>query len=434
MTRPTFAILGLILAAGPAAAQGLSDLDREPVNYKTTPADNAVTELQAKLGRGAAALKFTDDRGYLESVLKALDVPKSSQVLVFSKTSLQRERITPKTPRAIYSNDDTFVGFCLRGDVMEVATTDPALGTAFYTLDQEPAEKPRFTRQTDNCLICHASSATSGAPGHLVRSVYADREGLPILAAGTFRTDHTSPMKERWGGWYVTGTHGRQEHMGNLVCRNKRDPESEDNSAGQNVTNLGDRFTIANYLTPHSDIVALMVMEHQAEGHNRIVRANLLTRQALHYQATLNRELGEPAGKRWESTGRRIESACEPLVQYLLYGGEAKLSEPVAGTSGFTAEFAKRGPFDRQGRSLREFDLKTRLFKYPGSYLFYSKGFASLPAEAREYVLRRVHEVLSGKDQSEPFAHLSAADRRAVLEILRDTLSGLPADWRITGP
>src|SRR5262249_27414426 len=212
------------------------------------------------------------------AILKELNVPPSSQVLVFSKTSFQRERITPKTPRALYFNDDVYVGFVLRGDVLEVAASDPKLGTAFYTLDQEPDDKPQFFRQRDNCLACHASTATGCAPGLLVLSVFTDRTGMPILSAGTFRTDHSSPLKERWGGWYVTGTHGNQTHMGNWVVENKRDPQAEGNAAGQNVTDLKSRFTVANYLTPNSDIVALMVLEHQTECHNRIARAMIHTK------------------------------------------------------------------------------------------------------------------------------------------------------------
>jgi len=425
----TAAAVAVVLSTGPAVAQ-VPDFEREPINYKDAPDDNAVAALREKLRKGQVKLPFDDDRGYLKAVLKELDVPVSSQILVFSKTSLQRERITPKTPRAIYFNDDVYVGFCLRGDVMELSVADPNLGTAFYTLDQQPAEKPQITRQTDNCLICHATSSTQGAPGHLVRSVFTDREGFPVLSAGSFRTDHTSPMGERWGGWYVTGTHGEQEHMGNHVVQNKRHPEAEANDRGQNVTDLRDRFTVANYLSPHSDVVALMTLEHQVECHNRLARASILTRQALHHETTLNKELNEPAGKRWDSTTRRIESAGEPLVQYLLYSGEAKLTDPVAGTSDFTKEFTARGPFDKSGRSLREFDLKTRLFKYPGSYLVYSKAFADLPPPVKEFVLRRLHEVLTGKDTSEPFRHLSEADRKAVLEILRDTLPDLPGYWR----
>jgi hypothetical protein len=427
LTLPA-AALAVFAVCFPATAQ-VPDIEREPIQYKTAPADNPVVELQEKVRAGQVKLPFDDDRGYLPAVLKELNVPVSSQVLVFSKTSMQRERITPKTPRALYFNDDVYVGFCLRGDVMELSAADPNLGTAFYTLDQRPGP-PRFTRQTDNCLTCHASSATNEAPGHLLRSLYTDREGFPVLSAGSFRTDQTSPFQERWGGWYVTGTHGKQKHMGNHVVRSKSHPEDEDNADGQNVTDLHDRFTVANYLSPHSDIVALLTLEHQAECHNRIARAGILTRQALFHEATLNRELKEPAGKRWDSTARRIDSAGEPLVQYLLFCGEAKLTDPVAGTSDFAKEFAGRGPFDKQGRSLREFDLRTRLFRYPCSYLVYSKAFATLPAPVKDYVLRRLYEVLSGKDTSAPFAHLSAGDRRAVLEILRDTLPDLPAYWK----
>ena len=429
MPRLWLSFVTACVVASHAGAQP-DDLNNPPISYKTAQTDNVVSDLQKRIRAGQAKLKFVDDHGYLPSILKELNVPLSSQVLVFSKTSFQRERITPKTPRAIYFNDDVYVGFCLRGDVLEFSAVDTNIGTAFYTLDQSPDDKPQFDRHKDNCLSCHATSATGGAPGHLVRSVFTDRIGMPVLNAGTFRTDHTSPFKERWGGWYVTGTHGKQAHMGNWVVENKRDPEAEGNASGQNVTELRSRFTVANYLTPHSDIVALMVFEHQTQAHNRIAQALVGTKQALHYQQALNKDLGEPATHRWESTTRRIESAGDALAKYLLFSGEAKLEGPIEGTSGFAKEFAARGPFDKKGRSLREFDLKTRLFKYPCSYLVYSKGFASLPAEVKAHTLKRMHAVLTGADTSAAFAHLTAADRAAVLEILRDTLPDLPDDWR----
>jgi hypothetical protein len=187
---------------------------------------------------------------------------------------------------------------------------------------------------------------------------------------------------------------------------------------------------VANYLTPHSDIVALLVFEHQTQAHNRLAQAMITTRQALHYEATLNKDLGEPPGKRWDSAIRRIESAGDALAKYLLFSGEVKLEEPVAGTSDFAKEFAARGPFDKQGRSLRQFDLKTRLFKYPCSYLIYSKAFADLPAEVKAHTLKRIHDVLTGQDTSAAFAHLSATDRKAILEILRETLPDLPEYWK----
>ncbi len=399
-----------------------ADFEREPISYRTAPADNVVTALQNRLDRGEVRLKWSEEHGYLPALLEALGVPKSSQVLVFSKTSLQRERIGPKTPRAIYFSDDVYVGYCLGGEVMEVSAVDPQLGTVFYTLDQVPEEKPRFFRQRDNCLSCHATSATGGVPGHLVRSVFPDRRGLPILSLGSYRTDHTSPLEERWGGWYVTGRHGRQMHMGNWIVENKQQADLSANQKGQNIEDLRPFFTVGRYLTPHSDIVALLVLEHQVECHNRLTKALLETRLALHYEQTLNRELGEPAGKPWDSARRRIQAAGEQLLEYLLFSKQATWTEPIQGTSSFAQEFAARGPFDRQGRSLRQFDLNRRLFRYPCSYLIYSRAFRELPAEVKGYVLRRLHEVLSGADTSARFAHLTAAERRAIHEILQDTL------------
>lgn len=421
----TALVLLAVVAASPAA-----DLDAPPIQYATADTDNVVTDLQRKLKAKAATLKADDEFGHLKAVLAAFDVPASSQVLVFSKTSLQRSRIGPKTPRAIYFNDHVSVGFCRSGEVLEVAAADPNLGTVFYTLDQNPEKAPRFTRQTESCLICHGSSRNQGFPGHLIRSVSADRSGELVLSRGSKTVDHSTPFEDRWGGWYVTGTSGRQTHQGNQVVGGWNWAEKDNQPANENVTDLRPYFTAADYLTPHSDLVALMVLEHQGEAHNRLTRANFQTRQALHEQAELNKAFNEPANTRSESITKRIHWACEPVVKYLLFCDEAKLTEPVAGTSGFTKEFAARGPFDAKKRSLREFDLKTRLFKYPLSYAIYSKPFDGLPAEAKERVYRRLWEVLTGQDTSKEFAHLSADDRRAVIEILRDTRPDLPAYWR----
>jgi hypothetical protein len=404
------------------------NLDRPPLNYSTAAPDNPVAALIDKVGAGKAALKYDDDHGYLASLLEQLNIPSSSQVLVFSKTSLQRSRIGPKTPRALYFNDDVAVGFCCHGDVMEIAAADPALGTAFYTLDQGRTAGPTLQRQTDNCLLCHASSANQGFPGHLARSVAVDRTGELILSRGGRRVDHTTPFEERWSGWYVTGTSGKQTHLGNQVF-DARSGRGEGGD-GSNVTDLKGRFTVANYLTPHSDLVALLVLEHQGEAHNRLARANILTRMALVEQAEMNKALQRPAGERSEGIVRRINSACESLVQYLLFCEEAPLKEAVSGTSAFAEEFAARGPFDSRGRSLRQFDLRTRMFRYPLSYLVYSRAFDGLPGEAKERVYLRLWEVLTGKDRSREFAHLSAADRQAVLEILRETKKDLPAYWK----
>jgi hypothetical protein len=420
-------VLLTCLLHGSAAFAVPIDLDRPPIDYAKATPNDAVAALIKKVRAGKETLKHEDDHGYLKSILQKLDVPLSSQVLVFSRTSLQRARIGPKTPRAVYFNDEVTVGFCLRGDVLEVAAADPKLGTTFYSVDQNPGKKGLITRQTERCLLCHGSSMNQGMPGHLIRSVSPDRTGEPVFTRGTKRVDHTTPFADRWGGWYVTGTSGKQTHQGNKIWGHQVEPKETE---GVNVTDLKPYFTVANYLTPHSDLVALMVLEHQSEGHNRIARANLLTRMALAEQADLNKSFGQPLNEKWESITKRIQWACEPLVEYLLFCEEARLEGAIAGTSAFAKEFTARGPFDSKRRTLREFDLRTRLFRYPMSYLIYTRAFDGLPREASERVYLRLWEVLTGKDQSKPFTHLSAKDKQAVLDILRETKTGLPAYWK----
>lgn len=423
--RPSLLALSLLAALGLGlrVTAGPGDLRRG--DESATP-QNPVAALQARIRAGQVTLAHEEDAGYLASVLRHLKVPVSSQGFVFSRTSLQRSRISPKTPRALYFNDEVTVGYCLRGDALEIAAADPNLGTVFYTVDQDPARKGAIVRQGETCLMCHGSTANQGLPGHLIRSVFPDRVGDPVLARGMKRVDHTTPFTERWGGWYVTGTSGQQQHLGNKCFDRSGEPKEDE---GVNVTDLKPYFTVGNYLSPHSDLVALLVLEHQCECHNRLARANLFTRAALAEQAELNRVTGKPLDEKRPDIARRIHGACEPLVECLLYSDEAPLREPVTGTSDFAKEFTARGPFDSQRRSLREFDLKSRIFRYPLSYLIYTGVFDGLPVEAKERVYLRLWEVLTGKDRSKPFAHLSAGDRQAVLQILRATKKGLPAYW-----
>src|ERR1700722_16095230 len=199
--RHLFAALAIgLLAAGlPAAAA--EDIEREPISYSATIPQNAVSNLKTDLQLGRSPPAFDARTGYLRSLLKALRVPTSSQMLVFSKTSFQRQRIAPKTPRAVYFNDDVYVGYCADGDVMEISVVDSKLGAVFYTLDQERLERPRIARQADSCLLCHANSQTQGVPGFVMRSVYVDGSGFPVLGSSAYNTDQTSPLSSRWGGW-----------------------------------------------------------------------------------------------------------------------------------------------------------------------------------------------------------------------------------------
>jgi hypothetical protein len=417
----TTAILGWECFAWAPCSHAADDFELAPIEYSKSSPNNSVSKLVSQLADKSRSLKYDPQLGYLSALLDALDIPAESQMLVFSKTSMQRDRISPRTPRAIYFNDEVYIGYCHTGTVLEVAATDPQLGTVFYTLEQDADEQPDLTRQTHSCLQCHSSTQVDGIPGLLARSVFTGPSGLPILSEGSHQVDHTSPLKERWGGWYVTGTHGEQAHLGNLIVRDREAPRPFDNKQGLNLTDLSDRIRTANYLAPHSDIVALMVFEHQLAVHNAITKANFETRRAMLYEAELNKALGEPGSNRLESTTRRIANVGDKLLEALLFSNEAELTGQISGTSGFTEVFTRKGPRDAQGRSLRDFDLRKRMFKYPCSYLIYSAAFDGLPPAMKAYVAQRLRNILRGSDRDEAFWHLTADDRRAIYEILSQT-------------
>jgi len=434
MFKARFSKLTIALTTGAIVAlAGLSGsyvvpLDNEAIQYATRPVDDPVARLQKKIASGELKLNFNDEHGYLDSVLKALDVPVESQVLVFSKTSFQAPRISPRMPRALYFNDDVSVGFVRGGDVVEVAAHDPKQGVIFYTLDQEATPSPKFERR-DTCLQCHQSGATLGVPGVLVSSVYPEPSGMPLFQNGTLLVTQTRPISERWGGWYVTGTHGEMKHRGNAVVKDKSKPDVLETENTQNQTDLTGRFDTGAYLSPYSDIAALLVLEHQTHMTNLITPVGFETRMAEMSSRVINKALGEPEDKLSESSTRRINNAAEELLEYMLFSGEAKITDQIRGNSGFAEKFAKVGPRDKQGRSLRDFDLNSRIFKYPCSYMIYSESFDSLPELARERILRRLWEVLTS-DQTKPaFAHLSASDRKAILEIVTATKKNLPSWW-----
>ena len=307
---------------------------------------------------------------------------------------------------------------------MEISVVDPKLGAVFYTLDQEPLDRPRIARQAESCLLCHANSQTQGVPGFVMRSVYVDGSGFPVLGSSAYNTDQTSPLANRWGGWYVTGSHGNQKHLGNLIVGENKIAEETDNSIGMNVTSLAGRMHASKYVTDSSDIVALMVLAHQVTAHNLITAANFETRIALAQKPSRS------PGKR----AARIQAVGEPLVRYLFFSREAPLTAPIRGTTNFAADFAARGPRDKLGRSLRDFDLSTRLFKYPCSYLVYSPAFDALPKQIKDYVSKRMEEIVTGADQSRDFTHLTPADRQAILEILKETKPALAGSWKATQP
>ena len=386
------------------------------------PLADPIARLADRIASGDVDLVFDSARGWLPSLMAALEVPVASQVLVFSRTSLQTDLIAPWTPRALYFNDDVYLGWVPDSPIVEIAVADPAGAAVFYTMAQNSTQPPVFTRESSTCLMCHESrSVTGGPPGFIVRSVLTDRLGYPITALHDGSTDDQTPFEERFGGYYVTGSHAAPGHAGNVyapvrtheVTDKRTYLEGVDMQAGGGVTSLEGRFDASPYATPHSDLVSLMVLTHQAHVHNRISEARVVGEAA----ALSERRLGvlSPSGL------QTVEGAVERLLRAMLFSGEAPLPGPVTGTSDFVETFQARGPFDDQGRSLREFSLDQRLFRYPLSFLIYSEGFRSLPDLVKTTFFQRLDDVLSGRDDGEDWAHLDDDDRRAIAEILTAT-------------
>ena len=379
----------------------------------TSVLSDPIALLQKQIERGEAKLEYTDGGwGYLPSVLNHLGINVDSQILVFSRTSLQFAKISPKAPRAIYFNDNVTAGYVQGGGVYEFTSLDPSQGLVFYTLDTQKKETPRFERRSNECLVCHAP-----AGGLLVSSVFPSTDGTPLITGTFFEgVDHRTPIEQRWGGWYVSGTHGSMRHMGNAVAPNPDRPADLEESGTQNLSSLSGKIDLSKYLTSTSDIVALMTIEHQTRMTNLI---NGVSRQ---FRLPSDRETRE-------KSKNNLDRAIDHLIDYMLFVGEAPLQDPVQGVSSFTRTFPQRGPRDRYGRSLRDFDLQRRLFRYPLSFMIYSEIFDAIPSPVRERVYQKLFDVLSGKDRSPKFKHLSDVDRSAILEIVCETKAGLPGYW-----
>ncbi|HXB73427.1 MAG TPA: hypothetical protein VNY05_34630 [Candidatus Acidoferrales bacterium] len=409
----------LACALPPARAQiYASNLpsDHAAILYQSAALDDAATRLGKQLASGKTRLAFREGGfGYLPGLLEYFGINPDTQALVFSQTSFQASKISPRNPRAIYFNDEVAVGWVRGGEGIEVAALDPTQGIVFYSLTGGTLAR----RQ--ECLHCHIGSATLGVPGMFVGSVYPNAFGRPDRT-GAIITDHRTPFSDRWGGWYVNAARGQQRDRANATAPDPAEPHALMTEGKQNLASLTREFNTAGYLSPVSDIVALMTFEHQTQMVNFFTRLGWEARIAEH-----DRKHDPQPDRQLEAD---IESAIQGTVAYMLFVDEAPLQEPVEGISTFTRTFPQRGPRDRQGRSLRDFDLQTRLFRYPLSYMVYSRAFDALPEGVRARIYRRLYDVLSGKERSAKFARISGSDRRAILEILGETKPRLPAYWK----
>jgi hypothetical protein len=411
-------------------------LDEHPaIHYATAPTNDPVGRLMREIASGARSLQYRERVGYLESVLDALGVPAESQLLVFSKTGLQRAQTSPRNPRALYFNGTVVVGYIAGARFLELASHDPQQGVVFYTIDQTGASadrmaphvagppSPMATRRT-NCLSCHVSSNTLDVPGMITRSMFTARDGDVIPQLGSHLVDHRTPLPQRWGGWFVTShdiapPYAGVSHMGNVTTA--LHPTSGTATTSNEVLFewLDSAPQSRGYLSQESDIAALMVFDHQMRAINLLTRLNWETRVAT-------------SGGGANFGAGPLNDLANELTDYLLFVGEAAPPARMTPRAGFARRFQGSGPQDRRGRSLRELDLKRRLLRYSCSYMIQSDAFASLPKPAKDAVYARLRAILSTGSTHAKYSHLSAEDRRTILEILRDTLPDWPGGGQVS--
>jgi hypothetical protein len=410
------------------------DQEYPAIAYSGPARDNRIWRFQQKLDSGEIKLQWEPRTGYLRSVLKALEIDPASQMLVFSKTSLQTSVISEQTPRAIYFNEDTYVGFVQNSSLLEFAAVDAKAGIVFFGMVNTQDAAPRFEREGGRCLTCHDtySMMGGGVPRVMVMSAPVDDASDKRTYGSASEVDDRTPIAERWGGWYLSGWYlpGRNgkpvTHFGNLPLRTDSRSREGDRlrelaATRDNVGNVAAYFDTEAYLTDKSDVVALLVLEHQTFVQNLITRVSYKVGTIISPEGA-----AVAAPRRWSDLDPRKQAAVkqvvEPLVRAIFFADAEPLAGQVVTSSGFTERFAQRGPRDAEGRGLRDLKLDGRLFRHPLSYMVYTESFNALPAYVREHLDARIVEVLQGRDQTGISAKLDAADRAAISQILAATL------------
>ena len=411
-----------------ASAQQVEPFEEPPINYSATPTNDRATAISAKFQSRAMEIRSMPAKKRLQWLLAELGVPVESQIFVFSKTSLQRELINPETPRVLYFSDEAYIGWSPTG-AFEVAVFDAKLGATFYVFEPHATKEEPLLARSGDCLLCH--SRHEHTPSLRTRSVFPDANGEPLSGSGSSNIAPSTPLAERWGGWYVTGTKAPFEHRGNLTGKKIDDFEGPAAQPTRNLLSLEGVVDTRRYLLKTSDVVPLLMHDHQVHVHNVLSTANQDARIALHRWPAMREILGLPANAPPQGSCLVVfDSQAEKVLDALLCRDEA--AWPAGGIQGdgvFAPAYAKTRKPDAKGRSLRDLDLQTRLFRYRCSPLIYSESFATLPKELHDIILLRLSSGLRAFPPSPSFGHLPDDERAAIHEILSATLPNLPAGW-----
>ena len=430
MIRLRFLAVMLVSLFAHSALGDEDPFERAPISYSRTIPQDAITVLKSRLASGEIRLEG-DERQVVRSLLKALAIPEASQMLVFSKTSFQKDRINAAHPRAIYFSDEVYVGWC-PGGLVEIAAIDPVLGPVFYSFDPHAVQEGiRFQRDAE-CLRCHGGTFVREIPGLLARSVFTDTAGQPVLSLGSELVDATTPIEKRWGGWYVTALRAGPRHRGNVILSTEHEPVPQELAVRANLKSLDKLVDTEPYLTSSSDITALLVFEHQVSVQNVLTKANHECLRMMAYQKGLQKELKETVTEEptYESVRHVFSNAAQEVMDALLSKNEAALPEKgIEGAGGFATAFQAGAKEAVGSHSLKQLDLHQRLFKYRCSYLIQSTSFDRLQPILRRRVLQRLGHVLSDPAPEPRYAYLEPAEREGIRQVVTASLGNLPVSW-----
>tara|TARA_Y100000766_G_scaffold146084_1_gene125483 strand:+ start:1025 stop:2311 length:1287 start_codon:yes stop_codon:yes gene_type:complete len=408
-------------------SQFYNDYELEPHGYFSKDAKDPVTLLMKRVQRGEVLIKEPNGKPLVERLLRELGLNKDTQVLVFSRTSLQRREVSYSNPRALYFNESVYLGWMPNGRI-EIASFDPELGPIFYfQRELDDASSPLLARSR-SCLGCHAGDATNFLPGSLGRSVYPDKSGRSLRSIDDYRrSGHHIPLHDRYGGWFVSGNHGAMRHMGNAIASREGGKITIDREQFANLEKLDRFFSTEAYPAPGSDIAALLVFDHQVTMHHRLVEAAYRARQSL-FDSKLDPKETDVSKL---SKGRSIDEFLEgrdKVVDYLLFRDETPIPK-VSCDPAFQRAFSANRIADSRKRSLKDLRLDGRIFENRCSYMIYSPTFDQFPPMLKGAIYARIHEILTSPKPVEGFDYLGKDEKRRILEILHETKEDLPPGW-----
>ncbi len=408
-------------------SQFYNDYELEPHGYFSKDAKDPVTLLMKRVQRGEVLIKEPNGKPLVERLLRELGLNKDTQILVFSRTSLQRREVSYSNPRALYFNESVYLGWMPNGRI-EIASFDPELGPIFYfQRELDDASSPLLAR-TRSCLGCHAGDATNFLPGSLGRSVYPDKSGRSLRSIDDYRrSGHHIPLHDRYGGWFVSGNHGAMRHMGNAIASREGGKITIDREQFANLEKLDRFFSTEAYPAPGSDIAALLVFDHQVTMHHRLVEAAYRARQSLFDSKLDPKETDVSKLSKGRSTDEFLEGR-DKVVDYLLFRDETPIPK-VSCDPAFRRAFSANRIADRRKRSLKDLRLDGRIFENRCSYMIYSPTFDQFPPMLKGAIYARIHEILTSPKPVEGFDYLGKDEKRRILEILDETKEDLPPGW-----